>query len=329
VGVPVRCAEYIPGPLPGELNLGRDFVVQGVKGMRTLLPGGGEKLTLTPGWMIRRDLFDQTLCGAAQKAGAELRLSTRVLAREGDLVLMKGADGTLSEVKCRVIIGADGPHSVVGRWIGSVSSDFIPAVQVRVPLVRPLDFTEVHFDRLFYGGYGWLFPKGSEANVGLGMKGGVKGSGLRDALTRFLVRLEEQGKIRRSSLQWTAGWIPVSPLRGIVKDNMLLAGDAAGHTHPITGSGVFQAVSAGKMAGKWAARAVAEKDMILLHGYEEEWMDLFGETHERGFRRRQFMEKEWERLEEVLPSCWVAFREYYEDRGRKSEVRSQKGLHIE
>lgn len=318
VGVPVRCAEYIPGPLPGELNLGHDFVVQGVKGMRTILPGGGEKVTLTPGWMIRRDLFDQTLCRAAQAAGAEVLLGTRVMARKGETVFLKGADGTRSEVKCRVIIGADGPHSTVGRWIGSVNSDFIPAVQVRVPLVRPLDFTEVYFDRLFYGGYGWLFPKGPEANVGLGMKGGGKGTGLRDALTRLLARLEGEGKIRRSPLRWTAGWIPLSPVREIVRDNVLLAGDAAGHAHPITGSGVFQAVTAGRMAGEWAAKAIAEKDLSLLHGYEEEWRDLFGETHERGFQRRLLMEKEWERLEEVLPACWVAFREYYEDRSQKS-----------
>jgi flavin-dependent dehydrogenase len=234
-----------------------------------------------------------------------------VLAGQGDLVLMKGSDGALSEVKCRVIIGADGPHSTVGQWIGSLNGDFIPAVQVSVPLVRPLDFTEVYFDSKFYGGYGWLFPKGSEANVGLGMKEKGDGAGLRDTLARFLDRLQGEGKILGSCPRWTAGWIPISPVREIVKGNVILAGDAAGHTHPITGSGVFQAVSAGRMAGRWAAKAVAEGDFTLLHGYEEEWRDLFGETHERGYRRRVFMEKEWERLGEILPSCWAAFREYY------------------
>ncbi|MEW6668125.1 MAG: NAD(P)/FAD-dependent oxidoreductase [Thermodesulfobacteriota bacterium] len=313
VGIPVRCAEYIPGPLPGELNLGRDFVVQGVKGMRTILPSGREKVTMTPGWMIRRDLFDQAVCRAAQEAGAEVLLGTRVIERVGEAVLLRRPDGSLWEQKCGIIIGADGPHSTVGRWIGSVNSDLIPALQVRVPLVRPLDFTEVYIDRMFYGGYGWLFPKGPEANVGLGMKSRENGAGLREALSRLLVRLEAEGRIRRSPFKWTAGWIPVSPVRGIVKDNVLLAGDAAGHTHPITGSGVFQAVTAGRMAGRWSAKAVMEGNLSLLHGYEEEWKDLFEETHERGFRRRQFMEQEWERLEEVIPSCWVAFREYYKD----------------
>jgi geranylgeranyl reductase family protein len=316
VGLPVRCAEYIPGPLPGELNLGREFVVQAVKGMKTFLPGGEEKVTLTPGWMIRRDGFDQILCRAAREAGAEVLLGSRVLARKGETVLLKRTDGAVSEVRCRVVIGADGPRSTVGRWIDSVNEDFIPAVQARVPLIRPLDFTEVHFDRRLYGGYGWLFPKGPEANVGLGMRPRGKGADLKVALGRLLDDLEAQGKIRSSGLRWMAGWIPVSPVRGIVRENVLLAGDAAGHTHPITGSGVFQAVSAGRMAGRWAARAVGERDLAVLRGYEEEWRDLFAETHERGFRRRLFMEREWERLDEVLPRCWVAFREYYEDRSQ-------------
>lgn len=316
VGLPVRCAEYVPGPLPGELNLGREFVVQGVKGMRTFLPDGGERVTLTPGWMIRRDKFDQALCRAAREAGAKVLLGTRVVNRHGDAVVLKGRDGSVSEVRCRVIIGADGPHSTVGRWIDSLNRDFIPAVQARVALVRPLDFTEVYFDREFYGGYGWVFPKGPEANVGLGMKPQGGGADLKAALGRFLDRLESQGRIRRSGFRWMAGWIPVSPVRGIVRENVLLAGDAAGHTHPVTGSGVFQAVSAGRMAGGWAARAVGENDLALLHAYEGEWKDLFGETHERGFRRRQFMEREWKRLDEVLPRCWVAFREYYEDRSQ-------------
>ena len=37
------------------------------------------------------------------------------------------------------------------------------------------------------------------------------------------------------------------------------------------------------------------------------------------------MEKEWERLEEVLPLCWVAFKEYYEDGNKETAARMQKG----
>ncbi|MCP4245986.1 MAG: FAD-dependent oxidoreductase, partial [bacterium] len=65
IGVPVQCAEYIPAPLLGEIDLGRSVVVQSVSGMRTILPDGETTVMRSPGCMIRRDLFDQALARAA------------------------------------------------------------------------------------------------------------------------------------------------------------------------------------------------------------------------------------------------------------------------
>jgi digeranylgeranylglycerophospholipid reductase len=313
VGVPVRCAEYIPAPLVGELALGREYVVQRVQGMKTFLPDGSGKTTMTPGMMIRRDLFDQTLCLAARQAGAELWMETSAVGWDGEAVSLRRKGGERLKVGARLVIGADGPHSTVGKWIGSTNSHLLAAVQVSVPLVQPQDFTEVYFEKSFRGGYGWLFPKNGEANVGLGIR---KDRGdpplLLEALTGFLDRLTRENKIRNQPCAWTAGWVPAGPLRPMVKERVLLAGDAAGHTHPITGAGVFQAVTAGRMAGEWAAKAIREKDIGLLARYEEEWRDFYAETHERGFRRRQFLESEWGHLDQVIRRCWVAFREYYE-----------------
>ena len=49
VGRPVQCAEYIPAPLMKETAIGRNFVVQPVKGMTTILPDGEIKETRAPG----------------------------------------------------------------------------------------------------------------------------------------------------------------------------------------------------------------------------------------------------------------------------------------
>ena len=67
------------------------------------------------------------------------------------------------------------------------------------------------------------------------------------------------------------------------------------------------------MAGKWAARAVEKGSLELLSEYEKEWQGFFGMTLERGHRRRQLLEKEWNRLDEIIKHCWIAFREYYKD----------------
>jgi flavin-dependent dehydrogenase len=280
--------------------------------MRTVLPSGRVTETKGPGFTIRRDLFDLAVARMAEKAGAEILTSTTALSKTNGEVLIRIKNGGTTRVKSEVIIGADGPLSAVGRWIGCVNRDLIPAVQVRVPLVRSMDVTEVYFDRECYAGYGWLFPKGSHANVGVGRKRRRGDSvPIGESLKRLVIRLTERGKIHGTPLARFGGWIPAAPLNRTARGNVMLVGDAAGQTHPITGAGVSQAVLCGQMAGKWAARICETGDFNLIDKYEEEWRSLYGPTLERGHKRRQLLEREWDRLEEILPYCWVAYREYY------------------
>lgn len=312
VGIPVRCAEYIPAPLLGTIKLGKQFVVQPVRGIKTLLPSGEVKETRAPGFTINRDSFDQTLARAAEENGARILLGTRAVAHENGAVVLKENDASFVKVSARMVIGADGPHSTVGRWIASENRNLIPAVQVRVPLVRPMGFAEIYFEEEIYGGYGWVFPKGDEANVGIGIQqNGPAPEPLWKVLERFVMRLAEKGMVEPALIKRFGGWIPAGPPREVTKGKVLLAGDAAGHTHAITGAGIHQAVTCGQMAGKWAARAVKKEDIGLVAGYEEEWRDLFAPTLDRAWKRRQLLEKEWHRLEEVIKHCWVAYREYY------------------
>ncbi|MEE8399412.1 MAG: NAD(P)/FAD-dependent oxidoreductase [Desulfobacterales bacterium] len=312
IGVPVRCAEAIPARLLGELNIGKDFVVQSVRGMKTILPVDDVKVSDAPGFIIHRDRFDQALVREAEGAGARFLLSTRAICLEGnDTIVVEGETGRRFSIKARIIIGADGPHSRVARWIGAANPHLIPAVQVRMALVRPLEYTEVYLQPDIVAGYGWLFPKGDEANVGLGMKGG--GTSIRKTLDLFVSRMIREGKVKDGAYDTTGGWIPVGPAKKTVSHNILLAGDAAGQTHPITGSGIFSAITCGRFAGKAAARAVLQQDLSLLETYDTAWQDFFGDTLNRAFQRRQYMEEEWARFSEIIKSCWISYRAYYED----------------
>jgi flavin-dependent dehydrogenase len=175
-----------------------------------------------------------------------------------------------------------------------------------------MNYTEIYFQKEIRSGYGWLFPKGMEANVGLGAKQ-MKGrrNVLKELLRRLIHRLVDEGKIRESVHGTTGGWMPASPVDTMVRGNILLAGDAAGQTHPISGAGVFPAVICGRMAGKWASRAVQKGDMRFLLGYAEEWRDFFGPSTRRALERRRLLEKEWRRFDEIIRCCWIAYKEYY------------------
>lgn len=309
-GHPVRCAEYIPALLLGELPIERAFVVQSVRGMATHLSGREVRKSAAPGFLIDRRRFDEALVAEAVRAGAILRCGTRVLGLQGSRLLLKGPSGAREGIEARVVIGADGPHSRVARALGHGPGDLIPALQVILRLERPLEETQVHFEPLYRGGYAWVFPKGDTANVGVAMRV-QEGPGLREALDRFVTGLERRGVVVGPPRGRVFGWIPVGRPRNPVTGPVLLAGDAASHTHAITGAGVPQAVMGGHLAGDWAGRAAAAGDLSLLENYGVAWEDLFGDTLERACRRREELETGWDRLADLLPRCWPAFREYH------------------
>jgi flavin-dependent dehydrogenase len=280
--------------------------------MKTFLFNQKIKESPVPGFIINRDAFDRALVDHARRKGADILLSSKVVSRTENEVIIKNKNGLSSTVKAGIIIGADGPLSTVGRWIDSANKNLIAAVQVRVPLKVKIDFAEVYFDRDIYGGYAWLFPKGNMANLGLGMKKkNHKPPPLGKMLDRLLKQRNKEGKIENKPIGLVTGWIPAENIRKVVHENILLAGDAGGHTHPITGAGIFPAVTCGRMAGKWAARAIEADDLDLLSRYEDECYVLFGDSMKRACARRQLLETKWDRLDEILKYCWVAFKEFY------------------
>lgn len=313
VGVPVQCAEYIPAMLMGHLDLDNSFIVQQIRGMKTYLPGEPVQETRAPGFTIHRNLFDQAMIQAASDSGAELMVYTHALKRiDNETILLKRKSGQYLTVRARIIIGADGPRSTVGRWVRTVNRNLLPGIQVTLPLVEPMDWTEIYFDPEIYAGYGWLFPKAAVANVGVGMKNSNRSlKKIRPMLDRLIARLVAEGKVTGIPVRYAAGWIPVAPVRQAVHGNVALVGDAAGHTHPITGAGIYSAVVCGEMAGRWAALSVEKGDVSVLKHYDDHWKDLFQDTFERASQRRQRMESGWRDFSRTIKSCWIAFREYY------------------
>jgi digeranylgeranylglycerophospholipid reductase len=146
-------------------------------------------------------------------------------------------------------------------------------------------------DPEIYAGYGWLFPKKEVANIGIGLRTTPRNPiKTRAVLERFISRLRASGRVTGQAVGYTTGWIPAEPIRQAVYGNVLLVGDAAGHTHPITGAGIANAVICGEIAGKWAARSVEMDDPGVLHHYNDQWLDLLQETLDHGHQRRQTME---------------------------------------
>ena len=310
IGLPVQCAEYVPRQIRWHVPWCSDWIAQGIAVMCTHLPDGEVVETPAAGYVIHRDRFDQGLAEAARQAGADVWTATQALEPSAEgLVIRQGREAF--EVGATVIVGADGPQSTVAGWVGQGKKKMLVAAQCRVHLEKPVEATQVYFDPFYVGGYGWLFPKGGVANVGVGVSGNG-GPSPKEALAHLLDKVE----IRPSAvIGYSGGLIPCAgPLEHTWQRNVILVGDAAGQTHPITGAGVAHACLGGQMAGRAAAKAALSGDLDALSEYEQEWRDYLGGVLAHAVAKRRFLEEGWSRepaaLSALVRQTWVAFPAY-------------------
>lgn len=313
IGVPVQCAELVPAPLLRLVPVTGAAIAQRTTSMVTHLPSGETHDTEAPGAMLDRAVFDQELVAAAICGGIQLwpEVSCDGIDAEGAVVASRG--GVTGRVIAKAVVGADGPRSPVGRSIGLANTRYVAAKQVEVLLADPLEDTHVFFDHRFFGGYGWLFPKGETANLGVGVDES-RADEVDEALGRVVSLACDLGLvIGKNVLGRTGGVIPVGgPLGSARIGGVLLAGDAAGQVHPITGAGIHSAVSCGRAAGDAAGRFALSGDESDLARYEADWRDRWGSIFRHALRRREELLSRWDDdFEAVVRRCWVAFPEYH------------------
>lgn len=312
VGLPVRCAEYVPFPVSRYAELKEsEILVQPVRSMKTYIKGNLVHEMTAPGFMIHRHRLDQALADQAVFAGAELKNGFRAWAREDTGILARGKNGPVT-ITCKIIIGADGPCTQVGRWMKNEPGENLFAAQIRVSLVKPLDHTRVYFMPYLFGGYGWLFPKGDTANVGIGIVPSLS-QGVKKIIGQFKEERVAEGLIKDEVLSQSGGLVPVGGLTRIWKENMILAGDAARTCHPITGAGVGNALISGEMAGQAAAEAVRQGNLLPLKTYEQELVGHLGHSLNHALRKRKNLIAHWNTgdFSGNIHRNWIAFKEYH------------------
>ena len=314
-GLPVQCAEFVPAMLGQDKAVMAQSWRQAILSMTTFVetqsPHVKEQF---PGHMIDRAAFDSALVDAARVAGAACEFG----------VVLRGIDGeghaTLSDgriVAPRVVIGADGPHSVVGAAIGQVNVEIAETRQIAVPLLQRFEATDIFLSGEIPGGYAWLFPKCDSANLGLGVAPPWRHR-LKPLLDGLHARLLAEGRVAAQVLSHTGGAIPVGGMRDPVgmlgSMTVLLAGDAAGLTNPVTGAGINPAVQSGAMAGS-AAGAIVRGDGHAAHDYAEALADTFAVSLDRALARRRALMQTFaaDRVPTAhdLQRAWIAFPEYW------------------
>ena len=182
--------------------------------------------------------------------------------------------------KAKVVIAADGVESQVGRWAGIDTTHQLRDIGACAQyLISNIDIMPEYCD-FYFGrevaplGYVWVFPKGDDiANVGVGVRANISGKGSKlaiDYLNEFVKRKFPEGKI----LGLVCGAVPVGQgLPRIVRDGIMLIGDAAHHSDPVSGGGIPNAMYSGKFAAETAIEAIRSSDVSqeVLSTYPKRW----------------------------------------------------------
>lgn len=315
-GLPVQCAEFVPMMLGVDTAAVAAARVQDIAAMDTYVREAEAEVTPDfRGHMIDRAAFDAALVDAARAAGAECRFGTliRAIAPDGTVTL---ADGTT--IRPRVLIGADGPRSLVGLAVGMPNTEIVETRQITVDLLTPHQATDIFLRPEIEGGYGWLFPKGKLCNLGLGVLPSRKAL-LKPLLCELHMELVAARRVGPRIHATTGGAIPVGGIAGLATTlgatTVMLAGDAAGLVNPVTGAGINPAVLSGRMAGRAAATLIAG-DTAAAADYAEEAADLFGPSVALALRRRREVLATYaggkKPDDAALRRGWIAYSDYWD-----------------
>jgi len=307
VGSPVRCAEgVLKSALLEFAHPDKKWISSCIRGYRIFAPDGtmlevsAEAMGIEGelAYILERNIFDRELAKDAARVGADVMVHTRATGLIIEDGLVKGVKinrlGENLEVRSKIVIGADGVESQVGRWAGINTAlklnDVGSAAQYLMADVDVAeDFCDIYVGSRAPGGYAWVFPKGEKlANVGIGMLTSMlNGRRPIDYLDKFVSQHFPRGQ----QLGLMMGSCPCSDeLKTTICNGLMLVGDAAHHCDPLSGAGIINAMEGGKIAGNVARKAVQQRDssVRVLKEYEHRRREsLFGNLQHHNYKIKE------------------------------------------
>ena len=251
-------------------------------------------------YVLNRKTFDDEVLKLALKEGPEYMNKTRVtgLIREDGQI--KGVKAKIDEredveIRSKIVIGADGVESKVGRWARIYKGLDLNDLDVVLDSIVEVDMDEEEH-------YTWHRYYGYKDIHNFGFDSGPKGDGRvsLDIAPVFHSLIPKKGELinginyllknnplfsKSKLIEVGGGCIPICPLKNFVADGVMLVGDAAHQTQLPSVAGVLHAMDADGLAGETAVESHEEGDFSsnLLSRYEQRWHRLHGEQDFLGF----------------------------------------------
>ncbi len=264
------CGGAVPPRLIVDFEIPEDQVVARIRTARMISPTARKvDMPIENGYvgMVDRENFDAFLRERACAAGATQYTGTFLkIERIEDKTLVYYRDkktGIENVLQTSAIIAADGARSNVVRaeLPGGKEIPYVIAYHEIIKAPKQESYDPDRCDVIYDGKispdfYGWVFPHGKVASVGMGT--GVDGVDLKAATyeLRKSSGLAECETVRREGAP-----IPLKPLdKWDNGKDLVLAGDAAGVVAPSSGEGIYYAMVGGQEAAHAVFSFLEKKD---------------------------------------------------------------------
>lgn len=298
IGIPIQCGEFLPTPaeirdifprskcIPKLVDVPSEFITNKTSRTSLIAPDGYAIDFSFKTNIIDRSKYDLHLAQQATDAGCELYLSSLVTERSPSNVLLMKTGSSKKQLSSKIVVGADGPSSLISKTIGNLYTDVDRDLSQSINYV--MSGVECNEEQvlMFFGkniapgGYFWIIPKGdSKANVGFGLRRSLSAPDV--SLTTYMKNFITKNRIAAPMLKHAkilsrvSALIPMAgPVAHTCSDNVLLVGDAAGHVMASNGGGIPQALGGGYIAGHVIASHLEKGTALSV--YERIWRNEFG-----------------------------------------------------
>ena len=345
------CGGAIPPRLVEEFQIPPHLLVARIRSARMVSPARREvDMPIADSYvaMVDRDVFDTWLRQRARDAGATVRtasfkslqyrddgtVSVTYLNKQGNGE--SAAQGTLSTVVARAVIGADGARSAVGRQSVAGAEKMRCVFAYHEIVDSPPPGTNSSYDRhrcdVWYQGrlspdfYAWVFPHGDTASIGAGSA--RPGYSATDAVAQLR---RDTGLDRVATVRREGAPIPLKPLKRWDDGRaVVLAGDAAGVVAPASGEGIYYAMLGGRLAADAVAEFLVCGQSRVLKNARRQFM----KAHGRVFWVLGILQRFWyvndRRREKFVAICADPDVQYltWQAYTRKQLVRSRPMAHV-
>jgi digeranylgeranylglycerophospholipid reductase len=238
------CGEGVSGDLFNDIfPIKASHIIERIRTVREYWPEDIEIETKMKGYILDRPRFLKGIVDQYAKLGGKCLQSSLVdfTVKERE-IKVKLIDGGF--IKTTYLIAADGANSLIRKKLG-IEGRVKPAMQYVVNKESEHDTLIFEYDEKWKGDCKWIFPHGENTKIGFPLAG-------------------HREKIEGKILAKQARKIGFGDVENNVHGNILLVGDAACHSNPITKGGI----RSGMVSGKMVAEAIINDNPTE---YDEKW----------------------------------------------------------